>query len=729
MKRITSVLVLIVSGLCGALAAQTPEELYNQALIQERAAGNLPEAIRLFQRVAKESSGDRALAVQALMNAAVAYEKLGQSDASRTVYKEIVQAFPEQREQVATANQHLAETGIVQGTVARAGTGEPIAEARITLSGGPLNPDAFSALQTFFKIRGVDVTPPPNGVADDRFFQSLADAAAARNISLNNPAARAMLTQFRASNSSRFTAETDNLGHYTIRNVPPGQYALISEREGFFPASDAAENMTTVAAGRTAVVDAAMSRGATVSGKITDAAGQPLPNVSVQAFSIQYQGGFPILQPAVSKTTDDQGEYRLFWLTPGEYLIAATPEGSLGAQALQSNIINVRQAAAPAAIGPPPPTAGSPRPPRAYYPSTPDVSMAVPVFVRGEAPVSGIDIQVRRIPLLHIKGEVRSNILSTAPTPPQTVDATLDIRPRSSAAPDDLGAPTLGVTLHLSGNQYVGEFDFNNILPGAYTMTAWVGSPPGPAGAGAAARGVRGIAHTDVDVSNTDVTGVTFDIYPNPSVNGILTVNGAAPAQTTARISLQADGALAKKGVYQGIATRPVLPDSQTGAFTIADVLSGSFRVQVGSGLPSDIYLADVRQGGVSVFDSGFEVNRDNSAPLQVLLRSGARTVEGTVRDRAGKPVSGVTAVLGPPRERRQNRALYYTAKTDASGHFRIEGVAPGNYALFSWQNMPDGAYFNDRFVSRNEDAGRKINAVQSSVTGADITLIPTIGR
>jgi hypothetical protein len=99
------------------------------------------------------------------------------------------------------------------------------------------------------------------------------------------------------------------------------------------------------------------------------------------------------------------------------------------------------------------------------------------------------------------------------------------------------------------------------------------------------------------------------------------------------------------------------------------------------------------------------------------------------VKDAKGKPVDGATAVLIPPKETRQNHARYFTAKADASGHFKIQGVAPGNYSLFSWQNMPEGAYFNDRFVARNEDAGRKVNVVQSSATAADITLIPSIGR
>jgi hypothetical protein len=91
-------------------------------------------------------------------------------------------------------------------------------------------------------------------------------------------------------------------------------------------------------------------------------------------------------------------------------------------------------------------------------------------------------------------------------------------------------------------------------------------------------------------------------------------------------------------------------------------------------------------------------------------------------------PFPCATAVLVPPKERRQNRARYHTAKagrTLRSSMWRLAGV----YSGFSWQNMPGGAYFNKRFVSRNEDAGRLVSVVEQSAAGADIRLIPSIGK
>jgi hypothetical protein len=310
------------------------------------------------------------------------------------------------------------------------------------------------------------------------------------------------------------------------------------------------------------------------------------------------------------------------------------------------------------------------------------------------------------------------------PNAPSTLTAVIDIRPRDAENPDDYGAPQVGVNLRPSGDLYVGTFDMGNVPAGSYTLKAFVlnDNSGGPAG-------TRGVALADVDISNGDVSGVSFDIYPNVPVSGVVRVNNSAPGKTSARVLLQPDGVLGRSRIHLGIAARPVIADGQSGAFTISDVFAGTYHVQMGPGLPSDLYIADVRQLGRSIFDTGFAIGRDNPAPLEVLLVSGARTVEGTIRDAAGKPAGGATAVLIPPKERRQNRARYYTAKADASGHFRILGVAPGVYSLFSWQNMADGAYFNERFVERTEDAGRLVSVAEQSATGADIKLIPAIGK
>jgi tetratricopeptide (TPR) repeat protein len=90
-----------------ALAAESGAELFQKAVTQERAAGNLEEAIKLYQRVAKEFASDRPLAAKALVQAARCYEKLGQDKAVK-IYEQVARDYGDQRELAATANARLA---------------------------------------------------------------------------------------------------------------------------------------------------------------------------------------------------------------------------------------------------------------------------------------------------------------------------------------------------------------------------------------------------------------------------------------------------------------------------------------------------------------------------------------------------------------------------------------------------------------------------------------------
>ena len=99
--------VLLVLGLSLSLLSQNAQEIYQRALVQEQAAGKLPQAIELYLQAAKEAGKDRTLAAKALIRAAGSQEKLGQPEAA-DLYAEVMRVYPEQREQAQTAQMRLA---------------------------------------------------------------------------------------------------------------------------------------------------------------------------------------------------------------------------------------------------------------------------------------------------------------------------------------------------------------------------------------------------------------------------------------------------------------------------------------------------------------------------------------------------------------------------------------------------------------------------------------------
>ena len=56
------------------LHAQTGNELFQQALVQEQAEGNLRGAIRLYTRIVTDFLTDRSLVARALMRIGAAYD-------------------------------------------------------------------------------------------------------------------------------------------------------------------------------------------------------------------------------------------------------------------------------------------------------------------------------------------------------------------------------------------------------------------------------------------------------------------------------------------------------------------------------------------------------------------------------------------------------------------------------------------------------------------------------
>ena len=97
--------ILIAGLMFGAavLAADSGAELFQKAVTAERAAGNLEEAIKLYQRVATEFASDRALAAKALVQEARCYEKLGQDKAIK-IYEQVARDYRDQRQPSATAS-------------------------------------------------------------------------------------------------------------------------------------------------------------------------------------------------------------------------------------------------------------------------------------------------------------------------------------------------------------------------------------------------------------------------------------------------------------------------------------------------------------------------------------------------------------------------------------------------------------------------------------------------
>jgi hypothetical protein len=430
-----------------------------------------------------------------------------------------------------------------------------------------------------------------------------------------------------------------------------------------------------------------------VRGRVRDASGQFAPNVQVEALVIAFRSGLPFLTPAISKTSDDRGEYRLFGLPPGDYYIGATP----------------RPASAIVA------RAGGDRSVKTFHPNAFDISQARKITIHGGEDIQNIDIAIQTPQMFKISGTVSTTVPVAAPPPEargafaviqQNGNATVQLILSSRDLIKPEGGNSGGTSVSVTGTA-PGPFEIPNVLPGSYDLVAtFNGNTPPPA-----------IARAVVDVRNQDVSGLVVTIRPGFVVTGSATIDGSAPGERSIPLGFSPADSLKRIGM-----NRLAEPGAE-GSFTIAGAPDGRFRLSL-LPLGPEFYVDDVRQAGVSIFDSGFEIRGRNPDPVQVLIKSGAGSLEGTVQDAAGKLLSAGVVVLVPA-TRRENDALYYNTRSDSAGNFSIRGIAPGDYKLFSWDVMPQGAHYNAAFLEKYEERGIPITIAPRARLTSKVTAIP----
>jgi hypothetical protein len=601
---------------------------------------------------------------------------------------------------VAASQQPAAEEpGAIRGVVTRLGSTEPISGAQVTLQGGAANPQALQVLLNTAASQGIVVKPEP-GASTSEIIQSLSSAAVARGFPLTTANLYTQLASL--SGKTPPTTTTDQDGKFSFKDVSPGNYTVRVQKEGFFGKAEGGFNPATAAidvdvvAGRTADANPSMIAGAIIGGKIFDEKGQVMSNANVQAFTVAYAFGRATLAPQVSKVTDDRGEFRLFWVPPGDYYLAVTTP--------------------PVAPAPGVPAAASPL--RTYYPGVTDIAQARMITVSGGEDMAGMNFPTHSVRTFKVSGHVNSLI----PPPPTQLGApgvsaaALFMLNRDAAAPDDANGRQVGVVPLLPS---AGQFEISNVMPGVYELLARVADPAAQVAGGLPLAWGR----ARFEVQDMDVTNLSIVVSPSSEVTGTLSAATGVKLPPSLRVQLLPDDASIRVPAFQAVLARSAMVGSD-GTFKFPAVPEGHYRVMTVAGLTPDLYLSDVQHKAASVFHGGFDVRPGQNDPIQLLVGSGAGTVSGVVGDGASKVVAGATVALLPDSAQRENLALYFSAATDAAGQFVIRGVPPGDYKLFAWESVRPFAYQNVAFIAKHENRGRFIHVEQDSTVKAELTII-----
>ena len=125
--------------------------------------------------------------------------------------------------------------------------------------------------------------------------------------------ARVLLARVDGPLTTSIALAADDRGRFAIRDVPAGTYRVFATRDGYLRGE--ANVPLAIAAGQAIpAVLISLTPTAVITGRVVSEFGDPVPNAYVRA---------SIVRVIAETKTNDLGEYRLFDLGPGSYVISA----------------------------------------------------------------------------------------------------------------------------------------------------------------------------------------------------------------------------------------------------------------------------------------------------------------------------------------------------------------------------------------------------------------------
>jgi Carboxypeptidase regulatory-like domain len=126
------------------------------------------------------------------------------------------------------------------------------------------------------------------------------------------------------------SAEGDVEGRFDIAEAPSGEQTITAMKSGY----QEFQSRIRVPAGREMEdVRIEMNRAAVITGRVTGADGAPLPWAQLRVLQSGYDHGKPRYDSRWTSQTDDRGIFRIWGLTPGDYVVAVNAPFELGPQA------------------------------------------------------------------------------------------------------------------------------------------------------------------------------------------------------------------------------------------------------------------------------------------------------------------------------------------------------------------------------------------------------------
>ncbi len=511
------------------------------------------------------------------------------------------------------------------------------------------------------------------------------------------------------------TTVTDDEGRFGFQALPAGRYMLSASKQGYVTTAYGAKRPNrpgtalVLADGQHLTnLNVRMTRGGVISGILVDQNGEPFSGAQVSAMQNRFVGtGQRTLVPVGSGQTDDRGQYRIWGLAAGDYVISAN--AGFASQMRDSEIARLTDADIKRAMsevasgaarpGSPSSTAADPGPrPRTvgyasvFYPGTPVAAQAVAIKLGVAEERTGVDFPLSLVPTAKVEGSVvvpegmnpQSIMLQIIGSNPQGL--MLDLFRRSTPTAE-------------------GTFTFAGVAPGPYAIVAQAVPPAPPGGRSTApspvSRQPSHWARADITIDGQDISGVSLTLQPGMVVAGRIQLEGTSaqpPDLSRIRINLlpvQASGEVSF-GQLQ------IQPDA-TGSFSIAGVTPGRYRLMASIPSPrpdSAWQLKSSVMFGRDTLDSPVDL-REGTDSAVITFTDRTTELAGTIQDAGGQPAPEYHVVVFA-RDKAfwtaQSRRIR-TVRPAADGKYVMPNLPPGEYLMTAVTDMEPGEWFDPAFL------------------------------
>jgi hypothetical protein len=467
------------------------------------------------------------------------------------------------------------------------------------------------------------------------------------------PIALATVTTIRANDQkSVATATTDQTGRFRLPGLPAGAYVVSADKRGAFVSgrygqSDPAlpGQLVRVEPDSEQAIEIALVRGAVIAGRIVDEAGDPLPLVDLMItrpagakaaiggpLEIRVIGGNKVSGNIVdTDQSNDRGEYRIFGLPPGEYVLYAL---------LRSRSGDARSAPI-------------------YFPGVTDPSQAMRLSLVAGQELADISFTVRKIPTVKISG-----VVGSADGVPQAhVALTLHVDEPEGG----------GMLAQLATTREDGTFNFD-AMPGQYVLRARKMVPPAP-----------GVASpTDLSgsqqiwVGDSDVSGVFLKLTQGAMLKGRFIFEGSGSPSRLDRFNV-----LVESGAPGAVAAAHA---GQDGSFVLRGIESGRRRLTAST--ESGWFVKSMLLNGHDVADLPIEFRDESTVGDLAVTVTNTRAPLTVELEGLPQKVSTTVAVFRADPARWHARALTATAVGDSGASVTVDTLPPGDYLVVALANV-----------------------------------------